>query len=235
MTTAEITGIGASESARGDPDRRSDDPLLSGQHVRDVRQGPGRSADRDHALLSAQPLWRREAICALDDGQLSRELRHFRRSGILFNHESPLRAREFVTRKITDGVAKIRLRQTRLPRVWATSTRSATGVSRKNMSMACGGCFRRTSRTRSCWRPTGRKPSATSSAWRSGQRTSTRILGRGTTARRRSTRRRGKTVSCASIRASTACRSRPAHRRSREGKDEVSAGSHARRWRNCAA
>jgi GDPmannose 4,6-dehydratase len=28
-------------------------------------------------------------------------------SGILFNHESPLRGREFVTRKITDGVAKI--------------------------------------------------------------------------------------------------------------------------------
>jgi GDPmannose 4,6-dehydratase len=31
--------------------------------------------------------------------------------GILFNHESPLRGLEFVTRKITDGVAKIRLGQ----------------------------------------------------------------------------------------------------------------------------
>jgi GDPmannose 4,6-dehydratase len=30
-------------------------------------------------------------------------------SGILFNHESPLRGREFVTRKITDSFAKIRL------------------------------------------------------------------------------------------------------------------------------
>ncbi|HPF69886.1 MAG TPA: GDP-mannose 4,6-dehydratase [Candidatus Krumholzibacteria bacterium] len=30
-------------------------------------------------------------------------------SGILFNHESPRRGREFVTRKITDGVARIRL------------------------------------------------------------------------------------------------------------------------------
>jgi GDPmannose 4,6-dehydratase len=30
-------------------------------------------------------------------------------SGILFNHESPLRGREFVTRKITDGVAQIKL------------------------------------------------------------------------------------------------------------------------------
>ncbi|AOK03719.1 GDP-mannose 4,6 dehydratase [Burkholderia latens] len=30
-------------------------------------------------------------------------------SGILFNHESPLRGKEFVTRKITDSLAKIRL------------------------------------------------------------------------------------------------------------------------------
>lgn len=33
----------------------------------------------------------------------------FGASGILFNHESPLRAREFVTRKITDAAAKIKL------------------------------------------------------------------------------------------------------------------------------
>ena len=31
----------------------------------------------------------------------------FGASGILFNHESPLRGREFVTRKVTDGVARI--------------------------------------------------------------------------------------------------------------------------------
>jgi len=33
----------------------------------------------------------------------------FASCGILFNHESPLRGREFVTRKITDSVAKIKL------------------------------------------------------------------------------------------------------------------------------
>ncbi len=33
----------------------------------------------------------------------------FGSSGILFNHESPLRGREFVTRKITDSMAKIKL------------------------------------------------------------------------------------------------------------------------------
>ena len=35
----------------------------------------------------------------------------FGASGILFNHESPLRGQEFVTRKITDSMAKIRLGQ----------------------------------------------------------------------------------------------------------------------------
>jgi GDPmannose 4,6-dehydratase len=37
----------------------------------------------------------------------------FALSGILFNHESPLRSIEFVTRKITDGVARIKLGMTR--------------------------------------------------------------------------------------------------------------------------
>ena len=35
----------------------------------------------------------------------------FGASGILFNHESPLRGLEFVTRKITDGAARIKLRK----------------------------------------------------------------------------------------------------------------------------
>lgn len=35
----------------------------------------------------------------------------FAANGILFNHESPLRGKEFVTRKITDGMAKIALGQ----------------------------------------------------------------------------------------------------------------------------
>lgn len=35
----------------------------------------------------------------------------FAASGILFNHESPLRGKEFVTRKITDSIAKIKLGQ----------------------------------------------------------------------------------------------------------------------------
>lgn len=33
----------------------------------------------------------------------------FTANGILFNHESPIRGKQFVTRKVTDGVAKIKL------------------------------------------------------------------------------------------------------------------------------
>ena len=47
--------------------------------------------------------------------------------GILFNHESPLRGIEFVTRKVTDGVARIKLGLQSSCRS-ATSTRSATGA-----------------------------------------------------------------------------------------------------------
>jgi GDPmannose 4,6-dehydratase len=38
----------------------------------------------------------------------------FATSGILFNHESPLRGKEFVTRKISDTVAKIHLKKAQL-------------------------------------------------------------------------------------------------------------------------
>lgn len=43
-------------------------------------------------------------------------------SGILFNHESPLRGQEFVTRKVTDGVARIKLgltKELRLGNIYA--------------------------------------------------------------------------------------------------------------------
>ncbi len=78
----------------------------------------------------------------------------FGASGILFNHESPLRGLEFVTRKITDSFAKIKLgqldvltRQHGCQRDWAT---------RANMSRACGACCRWTSRTPTCSPPTAR-------------------------------------------------------------------------------
>ena len=58
-------------------------------------------------------------------------------SGILFNHESPRRGFEFVTRKITSGVARILAGKARNCG-WGTWTPSATGVTRASMSRPCG-------------------------------------------------------------------------------------------------
>ena len=57
--------------------------------------------------------------------------------GILFNHESPRRGLEFVTRKITDGVARIKLGSA-TSCASATSTPSATGASPATTSRRCG-------------------------------------------------------------------------------------------------
>jgi GDPmannose 4,6-dehydratase len=58
-------------------------------------------------------------------------------SGILFNHESPLRGIEFVTRKVTDAAARIKQgKQQEL--AWATSMRNAIGVLPAITSKPCG-------------------------------------------------------------------------------------------------
>jgi len=51
-------------------------------------------------------------------------------SGILFNHESPLRGIEFVTRKITDAVARIKLGQQKTVRLGNLDARRDWGHSR---------------------------------------------------------------------------------------------------------
>ena len=61
-------------------------------------------------------------------------------SGILFNHESPRRGIEFVTRKVTDGVARIKLGLATRAAARATSTRGATGASPATTSRRCGAC-----------------------------------------------------------------------------------------------
>src|SRR5690606_4476595 len=52
----------------------------------------------------------------------------FGTSGILFNHESPLRGREFVTRKITDSVAKIHLGNLEAQRDWGYAREYVDGM-----------------------------------------------------------------------------------------------------------
>ena len=67
-------------------------------------------------------------------------------SGILFNHESPRRGLEFVTRKVTDAAARIKLGLGDRSCASATSTRGATGASPATTSTRCGACCSRTSR-----------------------------------------------------------------------------------------
>ena len=52
--------------------------LLPGVHLRALRQGAGDPAARDHPVLSAQSLWRRQAVRLLDHGKLPRSLRDAR-------------------------------------------------------------------------------------------------------------------------------------------------------------
>jgi len=52
-------------------------------------------------------------------------------SGILFNHESPLRGLEFVTRKITDGIARIKLRKRELLELGNLDARRDWGFARE--------------------------------------------------------------------------------------------------------
>ena len=59
-------------------------------------------------------------------------------SGILFNHESPRRGFEFVTRKITAGVAAHPGRQEHANSAWATWMPSATGATPANTWKPCG-------------------------------------------------------------------------------------------------
>ena len=66
-------------------------------------------------------------------------------SGILFNHESPRRGMEFVTRKISHTAWPRSSSGRSTSCGSATSTRNATGASRPTTSTRCGACCNKTS------------------------------------------------------------------------------------------
>ena len=76
---ASSPAIGVTRAARGHAPVCPQGPLLPGLQQRDVRQGPRGAADRADALLSAQPLRRRQGLRPLHHRQLPRELRPVRR------------------------------------------------------------------------------------------------------------------------------------------------------------
>ena len=87
-------------------------------------------------------------------------------TGILFNHESPLRGVEFVTRKVTDAVARIKLGHQKELRL-GTSTPSVTGVLRGTTWTPCGACCSRTRATTTWWPRASPPPCARCAALRS--------------------------------------------------------------------
>ena len=134
--------------ARGDEEGGAQGALLPGQLERDVRQGASRSPQRE-----ITPFYPRSpyGVAKVYGHWITVNYREsfglYAVSGILFNHESPRRGLEFVTRKVTDGVARIKLGIWRRSCGSATSRRGATGASPATTSMRCGACCSRTSPT----------------------------------------------------------------------------------------
>ena len=137
--TADADGDGHAAAARGHPARRLADPLLPGWQLRDVREGASRPPQtRDDAVLSAQPVRRRQGLRPLDDRQLPRGYGIFACNGILFNHESPAARRNV---RHAQGDARRRAhpgRRSSSTSTWATSTPGATGAMRRSTSRRCG-------------------------------------------------------------------------------------------------
>lgn len=109
VTTAEITGIGALnllEAIR-----------IVNPKIRFYQASTSEMFGKVQAIPQTEdtPFWPRSpyGVAKLYAHWITVNYREsygiFGSSGILFNHESPLRGREFVTRKITDSVAKIKL------------------------------------------------------------------------------------------------------------------------------
>jgi len=91
---------------------RALDPEIWFYQARSARsslEGPRDTPDRADALLPAQHARHLQALRSLGDGQLPGAYGLFACSGICLNHEAPLRGLEFVTRKITQAVVRIRL------------------------------------------------------------------------------------------------------------------------------
>ncbi len=109
VTTAEITGIGAVNLLEAI--RIVDPSIRFYQASTSEMFGKVQAVPQDETTF----FWPRSpyAVAKLYAHWMTINYREsydiFGCSGILFNHESPLRGREFVTRKITDGVARIKL------------------------------------------------------------------------------------------------------------------------------
>jgi len=88
----------------------------------------------------------------------------FGSSGILFNHESPLRGREFVTRKITDSVAKIQLAKLGVLELGNLDAKRDWGFAKEYVEV-CTACSKRMSLIPLYWRLTAPRLCAILCRW----------------------------------------------------------------------
>jgi GDPmannose 4,6-dehydratase len=109
VTTAEVTGVGALnllEAIRVVNPRIRFYQASTSEMFGKVRAVP---QSEDTAFYPRSPYGIAKLFAHWSTVNYRESYDIFATSGILFNHESPLRGREFVTRKITDAVAKIKL------------------------------------------------------------------------------------------------------------------------------
>ena len=138
VLTAEFTGVGVTRMLEAMREVAPEARFYQASSSRDVRQGARGAADRDDAVLPAQPLRRGQGLRALHHRQLPRELRPVR----LLGH--PLQPRVAAPRagvRDPQGHPRRRRDQARAGRRaarWATSTPSATGATRRTTSRRCG-------------------------------------------------------------------------------------------------
>ena len=143
VLTGEFTALGVTRMLEAMRKAGAQGALLPGQLERDVRQGARDAAEREHAVLSAQPIRRREGVRPLDHRELSRELRAVR--GVRHPVQSRVPAPRPRVRH-AQGHGRRCPHQTRTGAAScasAISTRGATGGSRATTSMRCGGCCSR--------------------------------------------------------------------------------------------
>ena len=147
--TADVDGLGTLRLLEAIRESRVRHALLPGVHQRDVRQGAEMPQSERTPFYPRSPYGAAKVYAYWITVNYREAYGLHACNGILFNHESPAPGRDFVTRKITRAVARIKRRPAGEGSTWATWTPAATGATRPSTSRPCGGCSSRTSPTTS--------------------------------------------------------------------------------------
>ncbi len=138
VLTAEFAAVGVDGDPRGDPGGRSGDPLLPGVVQRDLRRAAECPQSSDTPLAPLTPYGVAKSYAHFITRSYRRRYGLHASSGILYNHESPRRPLEFVTRKITHARPRASASASSRTCRSAISTRAATGATRPTTCAPCG-------------------------------------------------------------------------------------------------